>query len=82
MIPAYYLMVAGAVGCVSTFFLHETAGRPLPGSRAMAETPGQARRLQPHGRRLPRPRPLAPRQGPRPPELTPGAAPRSVPATS
>lgn len=45
MIPAYYLMVAGAVGCVSTVFLRESAGRPLSGSRAMVETPGQARRL-------------------------------------
>ncbi|WP_435132450.1 glycine betaine/L-proline transporter ProP [Actinacidiphila sp. bgisy144] len=45
MIPAYYLMVAGVIGFVSTLFLRETAGKPLPGSRAMAETPGQARRL-------------------------------------
>ncbi|WP_413966446.1 MFS transporter [Actinacidiphila polyblastidii] len=45
MVPAYYLMVAGLVGFVSTLFLHETAGRPLSGSRAMVETPGQARRL-------------------------------------
>lgn len=45
MIPAYYLMLAGAVGCVSTVFLRESAGRPLSGSRAMVETPGQARRL-------------------------------------
>lgn len=45
MVPAYYLMVAGVIGFVSTLFLWETAGKPLPGSRAMAETPGQARRL-------------------------------------
>ncbi|WP_078901763.1 MFS transporter [Actinacidiphila yeochonensis] len=45
MVPAYYLMVAGVVGLVSTFFLWETAGLPLRGSRAMVETPGQAHRL-------------------------------------
>ncbi|MFI0722811.1 MFS transporter [Streptomyces sp. NPDC021224] len=45
MVPAYYLMIAGAVGCVSTLYLRETAGKPLSGSRAMVETPGQARRL-------------------------------------
>lgn len=44
VVPAYYPMVAGAVGVVSTVYLHETAGRPLSGSRAV-ETPGQARRL-------------------------------------
>ncbi|MEU3460806.1 glycine betaine/L-proline transporter ProP [Streptomyces sp. NPDC006733] len=42
MVPAYYLMVAGAVGLVSTFFLRETAGRPLPGSGPMVETAGEA----------------------------------------
>jgi len=45
LVPAYYLMVAGVVGVVSTVFLYETAGKPLKGSRAMVETPGQARRL-------------------------------------
>ncbi|MBY8878614.1 glycine betaine/L-proline transporter ProP [Actinacidiphila acidipaludis] len=45
LVPAYYLMVAGVVGFVSTVFLYETAGKPLAGSRAMVETPGQARRL-------------------------------------
>jgi MFS transporter, MHS family, proline/betaine transporter len=45
MVPAYYLMVAGAIGFVSTLFLRETAGQPLKGARAMVETPGQARRL-------------------------------------
>ncbi|MGW1950545.1 glycine betaine/L-proline transporter ProP, partial [Streptomyces sp. NPDC001940] len=45
MVPAYYLMVAGAIGLISTFFLHETAGRPLRGSGPMVETPEQARRL-------------------------------------
>lgn len=32
-------------GPVSTVFLYETAGKPLAGSRAMVEPPGQARRL-------------------------------------
>ncbi|MFI7387733.1 glycine betaine/L-proline transporter ProP [Streptomyces sp. NPDC049813] len=45
LVPAYYLMVAGAVGLVSTFFLHETAGRPLRGSGPMVETHGEARAL-------------------------------------
>lgn len=45
MVPAYYLMVAGAVGFVSTLFLHETAGKPLRGSGPMVETPGEADRL-------------------------------------
>ncbi|MFD0021565.1 glycine betaine/L-proline transporter ProP [Streptomyces sp. NPDC058382] len=45
MIPAYYLMVAGAIGLVATFFLHETAGKPLRGSGPMVETPEQARVL-------------------------------------
>jgi MHS family proline/betaine transporter-like MFS transporter len=45
MVPAYYLMVAGAVGLISTFFLHETAGRPLRGSGPMVETAEDARTL-------------------------------------
>lgn len=45
MVPAYYLMVAGVIGLVATFFLHETAGRPLRGSGPMVETPEQARQL-------------------------------------
>lgn len=45
MVPAYYLMAAGVIGLISTFFLHETAGRPLGGSGPMVETPEQARRL-------------------------------------
>ncbi|MFE7137238.1 glycine betaine/L-proline transporter ProP [Streptomyces sp. NPDC057644] len=45
MVPAYYLMVAGVIGLVATFFLHETAGRPLRGSGPMVETSEQAREL-------------------------------------
>lgn len=50
MVPAYYLMVAGVVGLVATFFLHETAGKPLRGSGPMVETPAQARTLVAHSR--------------------------------
>lgn len=45
MIPAYYLMIAGLIGLISTFFLHETAGKPLRGSGPMVETEEQARSL-------------------------------------
>ncbi|MFD5148805.1 MFS transporter, partial [Streptomyces sp. NPDC058401] len=45
MVPAYYLMVAGVIGFVSTLFLHETAGKPLRGSGPMVETSGEAERL-------------------------------------
>lgn len=42
MVPAYYLMVAGVIGFVSTLSLHETAGKPLRGSGPMVETPDEA----------------------------------------
>jgi MHS family proline/betaine transporter-like MFS transporter len=45
MVPAYYLMIAGLIGLISTFFLHETAGKPLRGSGPMVETEEQARSL-------------------------------------
>lgn len=45
MVPAYYLMAAGAIGFVSAFFLHETAGRPLRGSGPMVESEEEAREL-------------------------------------
>ncbi|MEV6792984.1 glycine betaine/L-proline transporter ProP [Streptomyces sp. NPDC051320] len=50
MVPAYYLMVAGVIGLISTLFLHETAGKPLRGSGPMVETPAQARRAVAHSR--------------------------------
>ncbi|MFB7630786.1 glycine betaine/L-proline transporter ProP [Streptomyces sp. NPDC056149] len=50
LVPAYYLMVAGVVGFVSTLFLHETAGKPLRGSGPMVETKEQARKLVAHSR--------------------------------
>ncbi len=45
LVPAFYLMVAGAIGLVSAFFLHETAGRPLRGSGPMVETQDEAREM-------------------------------------
>ncbi|MFE2939965.1 glycine betaine/L-proline transporter ProP [Streptomyces sp. NPDC059255] len=45
MVPAYYLMGAGVVGLISTFFLHETAGKPLRGSGPMVESEEQAQEL-------------------------------------
>ncbi|MFE6157637.1 glycine betaine/L-proline transporter ProP [Streptomyces sp. NPDC056486] len=45
LVPAFYLMVAGVIGLVSTFFLHETAGRPLRGSGPMVETDDEAREI-------------------------------------
>ncbi|MFC9431291.1 glycine betaine/L-proline transporter ProP [Streptomyces sp. NPDC056987] len=45
MVPAYYLMAAGVVGLTSTFFLHETAGKPLKGSGPMVESEEQAQEL-------------------------------------
>ncbi|GCD39795.1 MFS transporter [Streptomyces chrestomyceticus JCM 4735] len=50
MIPAYYLMIAGVIGFIAAFFLHETAGKPLRGSGPMVETPEQARELVAHSR--------------------------------
>ncbi|MFD9561736.1 glycine betaine/L-proline transporter ProP [Streptomyces sp. NPDC059994] len=50
LVPAYYLMVAGFIGLVSTLFLHETAGKPLRGSGPMVETPDEAERLVAHSR--------------------------------
>ncbi|MGW2256542.1 glycine betaine/L-proline transporter ProP [Streptomyces sp. NPDC001780] len=45
MVPAYYLMAAGVVGLIATFFLHETAGKPLRGSGPMVESEEQAQEL-------------------------------------
>ncbi|MGW5866700.1 glycine betaine/L-proline transporter ProP [Streptomyces sp. NPDC055239] len=45
LVPAFYLMVAGVIGLVSTLFLHETAGRPLRGSGPMVETDDEAREI-------------------------------------
>ncbi|WP_422936397.1 MFS transporter [Sinomonas sp. P47F7] len=43
MMPAYYLMGTSVVGAVAIFFLHESAGRPLPGSMPSVESPAEAR---------------------------------------
>lgn len=45
MIPAYYLMAAGLIGLIATFFLHETAGKPLRGSGPMVESEEEAQEL-------------------------------------
>ncbi|MGA5566519.1 glycine betaine/L-proline transporter ProP [Streptomyces platensis] len=45
MVPAYYLMVAGLIGLIATFFLHETAGKPLRGSGPMVESEEEAQQL-------------------------------------
>ncbi|WP_406472888.1 glycine betaine/L-proline transporter ProP [Streptomyces platensis] len=45
MVPAYYLMVAGLIGLIATFFLHETAGKPLRGSGPMVESEEEAQEL-------------------------------------
>ncbi|KUJ65233.1 MFS transporter [Streptomyces albus subsp. albus] len=50
LVPAYYLMAAGAIGVLSAVFLYETAGKPLRGSSPMVETEEQARRLVAHSR--------------------------------
>ena len=42
MMPAYYLMGTSVVGAAAIFFLHESAGRPLPGSMPSVETPAEA----------------------------------------
>jgi len=43
--PAYYLMVAGAAGILTTFFLKETANRPLYGDTPNASNRQEARAL-------------------------------------
>ncbi len=45
MIPAYMLIVAGAVGLVTLVFTPEVAGRRLPGSPPTVETEEEAREL-------------------------------------
>lgn len=45
LMPAYILIVAGAIGVVSLLFLREPVGKPLPGSGPTVENESQARRL-------------------------------------
>jgi MHS family proline/betaine transporter-like MFS transporter len=45
MVPAYYLMVAGAIGIITMHFVKETAGKPLRGSPPAVETRKEARDL-------------------------------------
>jgi MHS family proline/betaine transporter-like MFS transporter len=35
--PAYYMMAAAVVGGAAVWFMRESAGRPLPGSRPSLE---------------------------------------------
>jgi MHS family proline/betaine transporter-like MFS transporter len=43
--PAYYLIIAGVIGAVCTFFMRETARRSLAGSGPTVETQEEAREL-------------------------------------
>lgn len=43
--PAYYLMIAGAVGAVSMWFTRESANQPLSGSGPIVESEEDAREL-------------------------------------
>lgn len=45
MMPAYILIVAGAVGVVSLLFLDEPVGKPLPGSGPTVSSESEARRV-------------------------------------
>ncbi|BDH45925.1 proline/betaine transporter [Salmonella enterica subsp. enterica serovar Choleraesuis] len=45
MIPAWYLMAAGAIGVVTVFFMRETARKPLHGSAPAVASEEEAERL-------------------------------------
>jgi len=45
MVPAIYLMAAGAIGLVTSFYLPETANRPMRGDTPTASNPREARIL-------------------------------------
>ncbi|MNR36609.1 Proline/betaine transporter [compost metagenome] len=45
MMPAFYLMVASVVGLATSFFLPETANRPLRGETPTASSPREAKVL-------------------------------------
>ncbi len=45
LMPAYYLMLAGAVGVATVVFLREPAGKPLPGSAPAAASEQEADEL-------------------------------------
>ncbi|RZT83977.1 MHS family proline/betaine transporter-like MFS transporter [Pseudonocardia sediminis] len=49
--PGYYLIAAGVVGLVSCYFLVESAGRPLEGSKPAVATEEEARELVAAGQR-------------------------------
>ncbi|MBV7484884.1 glycine betaine/L-proline transporter ProP [Bordetella sp. BOR01] len=45
MMPAFYLMVAAAIGLITSFFLPETANRPMRGDTPNASSPHEAKAL-------------------------------------
>ncbi|ADD44580.1 MFS transporter [Stackebrandtia nassauensis] len=45
MVPAYYLMAAGAIGLIAIAYLPETAGLPLAGAQPQVVSSGEAREL-------------------------------------
>jgi MHS family proline/betaine transporter-like MFS transporter len=45
MWPAYYLMIAGAIGSIAVWFMGETAGKPLEGSGPSVDSEEEAREL-------------------------------------
>lgn len=45
LVPAYYLMLAGAVGVVAVMFTPETAREPLPGTPPTAASEAEAREM-------------------------------------
>ena len=45
MVPAVYLMVAAVIGLITSFYLPETANRPLRGDTPTASNPREARAL-------------------------------------
>jgi MHS family proline/betaine transporter-like MFS transporter len=45
MVPAIYLMVAAVIGLITSFYLPETANRPLRGDTPTASNPREARAL-------------------------------------
>jgi len=42
-VPAFLLIVAGAVGLIAVYFTYEPAGRALPGSEAIAASHQEAK---------------------------------------
>jgi len=45
MMPAYYLMICGAIGLITAFYLKETANKPLTGAAPLATDEEEAQEL-------------------------------------